>query len=134
MLSYIYGTCCVNSINIYCKKFKGSKHNREAISVRAVWLSGRTQVYQLGGENRPGFKTRNILIVFFVNCLHYASSYRGCIPKVIVSIENLIAHNENYRFSVLFSKFWNTARILQSSIGTHEKTHGSLQQDRSLLP
>ena len=37
----------INLIGTYCKKFKRTRYNREAISVKAVWLSGRTEIYQL---------------------------------------------------------------------------------------
>ena len=38
------------SCRYLCKKFRGNRHNREAISVRAVWLNDRMEIYQLGGE------------------------------------------------------------------------------------
>ena len=69
--------CCVNPTDTYCKKFRGNRHNRKAVSVRTVWLSGRTEVYQLEGETKPEFETRSVLIFFsIINCLHYTSFYR----------------------------------------------------------
>ena len=75
----------------YCKKFRKNRQNRKAISVRAVWLSSRTEVYQLGREIKPGFETRNALTLrsVVINCLHCTNSYRGCVPKFTVSIEGL---------------------------------------------
>ena len=45
--------------------------DRNINGVKAVWLSGRAKVYQLGGETRPGIETKSALIFFsvIVNCL-----------------------------------------------------------------
>ena len=36
--------CYVNPIGTYCKEFRGNRHNREAISVRAVWLPSKREL------------------------------------------------------------------------------------------
>ena len=60
----------INPIGTYCKKFKRTRYNREAISVKAVWLSGTNSEERLGcvrNKERP-----DISVV--INCLHYISS------------------------------------------------------------
>jgi len=61
---------------MYCKKFRGNiyRHNRRAISVRAVWVSGRTEIYHFG-EDRTSVRISECPDIFLILSLIFYTMY-----------------------------------------------------------
>jgi len=70
-LKFLFSVLCFLFLLLYGapKKFTRYRHNRDINSVRAVWLSGRTKVYQIEGENRLEIETRSAPIFFLLSSI-----------------------------------------------------------------
>ena len=94
----------LNTVSSIIRNLEEIGTTEKLSAVRAVWLSGRTEVHQLEGETRPEFETRSVLIFFSVviNCLHYTSSFR--ILGIAHSERNREQGAENKNFNLKYQK------------------------------